>query len=101
MRTASASAATPRLGTFRTFGPRSTAVALCEISVEVQIATRSDPSSSGATALRLGAVFSVTNRRSSRQAQSRSSSPRAPGDLVHDSLSRCAIVDEAGRCPER
>ena len=42
--TASASAATPRLGTFRTFLPRRTAVALCEISVEIQIAVISDHS---------------------------------------------------------
>ena len=40
--TAAASAATPRRGTLRTFRPRSTAVALCDISLEVQIAVTSD-----------------------------------------------------------
>ena len=53
-RAASAKAVTQRLGTFRTFLPRSTAVVLCEISLEIQITATSDRASSGPTVFLLG-----------------------------------------------
>lgn len=53
---------------------------LVRISVEVQTAATSHQSSSGATVFLLGVVSSVTNRKSRRSAQSRSSSRRVPGD---------------------
>ena len=93
-RTASASAATLRLGTFRTFLARSTAVVLCEISVEVRIEATSGeapsrkrawlacrarlPSRARSSLSTASSIRSGAGRRRARGGRSRGHAPAGP-----------------------
>ena len=61
-------------------GPRSAAVALWDISVDVQITVTSDRPSIRPTVFLSGGVSSITKRRSRRSPQSLCRSPQVPGD---------------------